>query len=131
MLLGFSHLLVFYSSNNVKFCTIWINLLKKPQSLQYLKRIQCTQTPCFCSSATCCFAYQSKSKDPHAGIIMSSCVRKGKWYKFCVKLFTNFLFQNFNADVANDYCPQKEDHHTFWQRPKTLNILKLFILNGS
>ena len=60
------------------------------------------------------FNYQSNCKGRHSGILMSSDVRKRKWHKLCVRLFTINFFQKFNADNAVVYGPKKkEKHHNF------------------
>ena len=70
----------------------------------------------FCSTDTCCFDYQSNDKAGHSGKTMSAGVRKRKWHKLCERLFTIFLFQKLNTDIAVVYCPKKEMHHNLWKR---------------
>ena len=73
----------------------------------------------FCSTDTCCFDYQSNDKAGHFGKTMSAGVRKRKWHKLCERLFTIFLFQKLNTDIAVVYRQKKkkkEMHYNFWKR---------------
>ena len=70
----------------------------------------------FCSTSTCCLDYISNDKAGHFCKMMSSGVRKRKWHKLCNRLFTVFVFQKFNTDIAVVYSPKIEMHHNFWKR---------------
>ena len=70
----------------------------------------------FCLLHTCYFDYQSNDKAGHSGKTMSAGVRKRMWHKFCERLFTIFLFQKLNTDIAVVYRPKKKCITIFWKR---------------
>ena len=65
-------------------------------------------TTMFCLTDTCCFDYQSNDKASHSGKMMSPGVRKSKWHKLRDRLFTIFLFQKLNTDIAVVYHQKKK-----------------------
>ena len=86
----------------------------------------------FCSTDTCCFDYQVNDKAGHSGKTMSAGVRKRKWHKLCERLFTAFLFQKLNTDIAVVYRPQKRNASQFLEKNvKVKNSLKLLFLRIS
>ena len=93
---------------------------------------------CFCSTYTCCFDYQSSDKAGHSGKTMPAGVRKRKCHKLCERLFTIFLFQKLNTDIAVVYPPppkkknKKRNASQFSEKNvKVKNSLKLSFLRIS
>ena len=86
----------------------------------------------FCSTDTCCFNYQSNDKAGRSGKTMSSGVRKRKWHKLCERLFTIFLFQKFNTNIAVVFRPKKRNTSQFLEKSvKVENSLKFSFLRIS
>ena len=78
----------------------------------------------FCSTDTCCFDYQSNDKAGHSG----------KWHKLCERLFTVFLFQKLDTDIAVVYRKKKKKKKCITlleKNVKVKNSLKLSFLRIS
>ena len=73
----------------------------------------------FCSTDTCCFAYQSNDKAGHSGKTMSVGVRKRKWHKLYERLLTIFHFQKLNTDIAVVYRPKTKCITVFGKERKS------------